>query len=106
MLLLWFTNTYEKLICYDLSLIYYLERLVHIYIRWRWKNVNNEQNRVFKGYLISEIYVSDVTEFKINQSDIRGLLPIKGLYNCEICYSKYLHATVRFTCKFLENVIY
>ena len=61
----------------------------------------------FKVERQNEVYVSDVTEFKVYNSDVKVYLsPIMDLYNSEIVsFSISTSPTVRFTCESLEKAI-
>ena len=56
---------------------------------------------------MNEVYVSDVTEFKVDNSDVKVYLsPIMDLYNSEIVsFSISTSPTVRFVCISLEKAI-
>ena len=69
--------------------------------------VDNELNRAFNVDQMKEVYVSDVTEFKVGNSDVKVYLsPIIDLYNSKIVsFSISATPTVRFVCISLEKAI-
>lgn len=71
------------------------------------KIADNELNRAFNVNQMNEVYVSDVTEFKVDNSDVKVYLsPIMDLYNSEIVsFSISTSPTVRFVCISLEKAI-
>ena len=71
------------------------------------KIAHNELNRAFNVNQMNEVYVSDVTEFKVDNSDVKVYLsPIMDLYNSEIVsFSISTSPTVRFVCISLEKAI-
>lgn len=71
------------------------------------KVANNNLNRDFYVEKINTVWVSDVTEFRIRNSEIKLYLsPIMDLYNGEIIsYSLSKSPTVKFTLKSLKDAI-
>ena len=71
------------------------------------KIADNELNRAFNVNQMNEVYVSDVTEFKVDNSDVKVYIsPIMDLYNSEIVsFSISTSPTVRFVCISLEKAI-